>query len=178
MTPITAEDLPSWGDPDDLLESLYALGEQTRRQPASTELTSAVAALLDHEDEDIRQEALRLLLVQWKAHQLHSEGLRLLRRDPSEDVRGTAAYGIASICADDRRPDDVRTLLEILLDESEAVHVRGAAYDALLIIHRRTTFPPMSRDLDPASDVDWEWVKTLQGEISAEGADAKTPGGT
>ena len=163
-------DLQPWEDPDDLLEALYKLGEQTRGQAGGAELTKTVAALLDHEDEDIRQEALRLLLVQWKVQDVRDQAVELLRLDSSEAVRGTAAYGIAATSTSATHRDDVRTLLGILVDETQPVHVRGAAYKALLIIHRRAEFPPMTRNLDPDTDVDWQWIRTLQKDVTASGA--------
>ncbi len=164
MTQITISDLQPWVDPDDVLEALYELAEQTRGQAVPSELISAVTTLLDHEDEDIRQEALRLLLVQWKDRSQRDRGIALLRLDPSEAVRGTAAFGLASLSTVETRHDDARTLLSVLLDEAQPVHVRGAAYDALLIIHRRKEFPPMTRDLDLTVDIDWEWIKRLRTE--------------
>lgn len=170
MKPVTGADLQPWRDPDELLDALHKLGEQTTGLAVAVDVSSAVAALLQHEDEDLRQEALRLILVQWRDHRLRSEALGVLRLDPSEAVRATAAFGIAAVSRLDTRREDVSAFLEVLLDESQPKHLRGAAYEALLIIHRKTDFPPLTREIKLMVDIDWDWIRKLQAEVSAADA--------
>ena len=166
MSPIGAEDLYPWVAPDHLLQALYELGRQTRGRQAGIDLVRAVAPLLEHEDEDIRQEALRLLLVQWKEPGFRRNAVEMLLGDPSEAVRGTAAFGIASVSTPVTRREDARALLEQVRGEAIPLHVRGAAYEGLLIMHRRPEFPPGTREVDPSVDFDWGWIRELERNVS------------
>jgi hypothetical protein len=82
---------------DELLQALYALAARSAKRAASEDLVAAVDALLRHEDEDVRSEALRILTLQWKDPRYRERALELLRVERSELVRGTAAYGIAAL---------------------------------------------------------------------------------
>jgi HEAT repeat protein len=157
MTHTTEADLLPWNDPDDLLQALY--GVENKPRP---ELREAIARLLEHEDSDIRSEALRILVTRWKDRAFRPHAVKALRFDPQLEVRTAAAFALASTSAEVDRADDTRLLLDVLIDDEEATDVRGAAYDALLIVHRRPQFPTKKRDFNPAQDVDWPWIETLR----------------
>jgi hypothetical protein len=88
--------------------------------------------------------------------------LGLFLRDPISEVRRVAAFGIASISLESTRKEDVRALLERFLDEWEAIAVRGAAYEAMVLIYHRRDFPPVMREIDVHRDVDWPWIDSLR----------------
>jgi HEAT repeat protein len=150
MNHVTESDLNPWRDPDDLLQALYRVGEP------DPELRDSIARLFEHNDPDIREEALRILLTRWKDRSFRSQAVNMLRLDAEVMVRSAAAFGMASVSTEASRAEDTRLLLEILLD------VRSAAYDALLILYRNPAFPTKRRDFDPAADVDWQWIGTLR----------------
>jgi HEAT repeat protein len=156
MTSIREADLNPWTDGDDLIRMLGQLGDQQR-----DELLDAVTRLLEHEDPDVREEALRLLLVRWKVRGLHHYGLQALTNDPTPEIRALAAYGVAATSSETSRMQDVTVLKSVVTNDDESHHVRGAAYDALLIIFRRPAFATKRRAFDAARDVDWTWVEAL-----------------
>jgi HEAT repeat protein len=151
------EDLLPWNDPDELLQALYQLD----RKP-DPDLRESVAQLLRHDDDDVREEALRILLTRWKDQEFRGYAISALQQDPAASVRSAAAFAIASTSQSGTRAEDIKALVTILLDEDEDLDVRAAAYDALLILHRRPTFPTKKRTFNPAADVDWPWIATLQ----------------
>jgi hypothetical protein len=65
-----------------------------------------------------------------------------------------------------RRTEDSRLLLDILRDEGQEIQVREAAYDALIILHRKGAgeggwpFPIHKSGFDPTRDVDWMWIRS------------------
>lgn len=153
----SAADLVPWKDPDDLLEVLHRMGKEPVR-----ELRESIAGLLDHEDPDVREEALRVLVTRWKDRSFRGKAVGALQYDPDDAVRSAAAFAVASSSTDDDRDHDTRLLVEIVVDQKESLDVRGAAYDALLILHRNPRFPTKKRDFDPIQDIDWKWIDTLR----------------
>ena len=160
MTQTTAADLLPWNDPDDLLQSLYRVEKAPR-----PELRDALARLLEHDDPDVRGEALRILVTRWKDHAFRGNAAQTLRFDPDPEVRAAAAFALASVSADGDRLEDTQLLLEMLHDEAQEATVRGAAYDALLVLYRKPEFPTKKRDFDASLDVDWAWVKALEASL-------------
>lgn len=149
-------ELHPWHDADDLLKALYRLG----KEPVD-ELRDAVRALLDHHDPDIREEALRVLLTRWKSRDAREHAVAAVQGDPAPQVRCAAATAIAATALPETRAHDTELLLSIVLDESENTEVRGAAYEALLIMYRERGFPPGERAFVPSTDVDWVWIRSL-----------------
>ena len=82
-----------------------------------------------------------------------------------DQMQVEAAYGVAATSRPETLQEDVGALLEVLLDEARPREVRGAAYDALLILHRRTSFPSKRRSFEPERDVDWDWITELKREV-------------
>ncbi len=156
MSRITEADLHSWNDPDELLQALGQLGKDQK-----SELREAVAALLEHDDADIREEAMRTLLVSWKDQQWRDRAVAAIHSDDVPEVRSTAAYAVAATSTDATRRGDTQLLLGVLEDEHAELPVRAAAYDALLILNRKPDFPTRTRDFNPREDVDWHWVRSL-----------------
>jgi hypothetical protein len=104
---------------------------------------------------------LRRLFIGWKDHLRRERAAEALARDESAEVRSVAAYALAATSTDITKKKDVKILLETLQDEFEDAAVRGAAYDALLILHRKPDFPTKRRCFNPEADVDWNWVQSL-----------------
>jgi len=156
MNHITEADLYSWNDPDELLQALGQLGKDQKN-----ELREAVAALLEHDDADIREEAMRTLFVSWKDQQWRDRALAAVTSDEVPEVRSTAAYAVAATSTNVTRQDDTRLLLGVLEDEHAELPVRAAAYDALLILNRKSDFPTKKRKFNPQEDIDWHWVRSL-----------------
>lgn len=153
---MNASDLNRWADPDSILDALY----RVPREPQDS-LRPAIALLLDHDDQDIREEALRILVTRWKDEAYRGLAAQMLVVDPAPNVRGAAAYALAAVADDSTRSEHTKLLLRSLLNELEDLNVRGAIYDALLILHRRPAFPTKQRDFNPTVDVDWQWVNSL-----------------
>ncbi len=156
MGNVTAGDLAPWQDPDDILEALGRVANDDVEH-----LASALAGLLDHEDGDVREEAARALFVGGKNAEHRAQALELVRRDPEVAVRSTAAYGIAATSNPATSDSDSALLASLVRDENENAEVRRSAYEALLILFRRPTFPAMNRAFNPAQDVDWKWLNSV-----------------
>lgn len=150
-------------DPVDLIKALGKLTKEDR-----TETRAQVFELCRHYDEDVRDEALRVLAVQWKDWSAHGLSVNALRSDLSPQVSSTGAYGVAATSRPETRQEDLIALLEVLLDDARASEVRGAAYDAILILYRRPSFPTKARPFEPEKDVDWDWIRQLQREVHVD----------
>jgi hypothetical protein len=157
MTPVSQSELYPWNDSDELLRALGRIADDQAR-----ELSEAVSSLLDHDDADIREEALRRLFVGWKDHRRRARAVQALRSDEAPEVRSVAAYAIAATSLDSTWDEDVNQLIAVLEDESEEPAVRSAVYDALLILARNPDFPTKKREFDPRKDVDWDWVNDMR----------------
>jgi HEAT repeat protein len=162
MNSPSSSELASWVDPEELLEALYRVS----REPTPG-LRDALFALLEHSDAEVREEALRILVTRWKDHEARAFAITALASDPAPSVRSAAAFAIGASTTDVTRTPDTRRLISVLRHEGEDLEVRAAAYDALLILHRkpaeggRWPFPSTKTDFDPEQDVDWDWVFSL-----------------
>jgi hypothetical protein len=152
----TDDKLSPWVDPDELLDTLALLSHDDRAQ-----YQCSVEALLEHSDPDVRQEAIRILFMLWKARELHEFALAAFLHDAEPEVRASASYAVTASSSSATHQRDVNAFLSVLLDERQPTFVRGTAYDALLILHKRPHFPSMLREFEPSTDVDWVWISTL-----------------
>lgn len=116
-----------------------------------------IKRLLHHEDQDVREEAARALFVRAKYARAREVLLALLAEDPAVEVRCTAAYGVAATSTPALLAHDSRLLSAVVEDDSEDMEVRGSAYDALLILHRKARFPSKKQEFAPERDIDWSW---------------------
>jgi HEAT repeat protein len=157
MSQPTVDDLLPWHEPEDLMRALLDAGEGQL-----PELREAVVRLLDHEDEYVREEAVRRLFVHWRDLETRHLVLDMLAHDPDESVRSASAFGVASTSTRDSLIGDTRALLKIFGDEAQPLELRRSAYEALLLIYDRRDFPPVKGELDLAKDVDWDWIRSLQ----------------
>lgn len=158
---MTDLNLAAWSDPDELLSELRRLSRMPAPQDAHS-LSDAVSSLLEHADEEVRQEALRLLLITWKLSEFRQAALDALAFDADDDVRITAAFSVASVSRSSTSADDTRALLAVLDDVSNPVELVRAAYEGLLLVHRKIDFPPLNRSFDSKRDVNWEWIRQLR----------------
>jgi HEAT repeat protein len=143
-------------DPLDLLDALLSLKreELERVEPALFELTF-------HDDEDVRLQAIRALLVHLKSTSRHQRASEALVNDTSFEIRRTAAFGLAATSTAATRGVDERLLAEVVSNEAEVSSVRGAAYEALALLSRKLDLPPLTRSVSLARDVDWTWVRSF-----------------
>lgn len=159
MTRPTAHQLSMWTDADDLVDALGRVREDQR-----DDLQVVVETLVEHADPDVREEALRVLCVLWKAPELHERALEALLHDPEPEVRAAASYAVAATSLPESRKGDVKAFLEVLYNERQPAFVRGTAYDGLLILYQRPKFPTMQREFRPKDDVDWDWVRAVDAQ--------------
>jgi HEAT repeat protein len=156
------DDLAPWHDADTLLQRLYQIG----REPVPA-LREPLLRLTEHEDPDLREEALRILGTRWKDPGVRPRILAVIGDDPAPEVRSAALIALAACASDATRITDTRLLVRRLADEGEHTGVRGAAYDALIIMYRKKgkddgwPFPTARCAFDPVRDVDWDWVRSL-----------------
>lgn len=156
------DDLAPRHDADTLLQRLYQVG----REPVPV-LRRPLLRLTEHEDPDLREEALRILGTRWKDPGARPRILAVIRDDPAPEVRSAALIALAACASEGTRITDTRLLVGRLADEGEDTGVRGAAYDALIILYRKKAkdgswpFPTARRAFDPLRDVDWDWVRSL-----------------
>jgi HEAT repeat protein len=164
LAAVTAGDLAPWRETDEILQALGGVQKNEVEH-----LAEALALLLEHEDADVRDEAARALFVAGKNTEHRTHAVELLRHDPEVAVRCTAAYGVASTSTPATRQADVELLAGVVRDDNEHVEARRSAYEALLILFRRPTFPAMNRPFNPGQDVDWKWLAGLKARPDASG---------
>jgi hypothetical protein len=99
--------------------------------------------------------------VHLKDREYHHYALDAFRYDSDTKVRPAATFAISATSSPATRGEDQRALLGTLHNPNEDATVRGAAYEALLILHNRREFPPANRDIDLVRDVNWQWVQSL-----------------
>jgi HEAT repeat protein len=156
MSSVTPKDLAPWIDPDELLQLLGRVEKSDRAV-----LHDAVVKLLEHEDEDVREEALRVAAIRWTLADVRDKSLEMLESDDEPAVRRTAAYAIAALATESTRQEDTGRLLEILRNSSEQEEVRRAAYEGLLLLHGRKEFPPMNREIPANKLLQDPWLQEL-----------------
>jgi HEAT repeat protein len=140
----------------DLLESVIALGPHDLAQARS-----ALRRLTEHGDADVRLQAHRRLLVHLKSMEDHVIAVRSVVSDSDSEVRRAAAFGVAATSGSASAHLDRHLLASVVSDATEEDAVRGAAYEALVILDGRGERQPLTRDVDLARDVDWDWVRSL-----------------
>lgn len=160
MTPTSGHELQPWLDPDDLLRSIVAIG----RDEVAT-VAEQLGALTVHDDPDVREEAIRKLYTQGKSRLGRERLADVFQHDESTAVRETAALAIAATVSDESREEDSQLLIRTLLDEGAPTELRGACYEALLILYRRGDFPSVRREVDLKKDVDWHWIRSLEAKL-------------
>lgn len=142
-----------------LIERLYRLQPEEARVGAAE-----IVDLLHHPDVDVRVAAMSALFVTGKVGAHRGLALRALSRAKDETERAKAAMAISATSDADTRTEDIALLIRALRNELETSEVRRSAYEALLLLHGRDDFPDSLKDFDPAVDVDWIWIDTLNGE--------------
>lgn len=157
---VAEDDLLPWNDPEDILRAVVSIPRDQL-----PELKDSLRRLLRHEDADVREHAARRLLVHLRDRESHGEAVRLLG-DPAEGVRRAAAYALTATSSSATREADARELLRVFWNQEQPLIVRGAAYEALLLLYGRKDFPPGNREIDLSHDVDWEWLRALSKEES------------
>lgn len=163
MSDLTPGKLSLWTDADELIEMLGQISVEDR-----ADLEGAVERLLDHDDAEVRQEALRVLGVLWKSQHVHGRVMDKMLSDDDPEVRAAASYAVAATSSKESLAADIQALLKVVEDEKQPPFVRGTAYDALLILHRRNAFPTKQREFEPEADIDWEWLRTVKHASSEE----------
>ena len=156
MSSVTPEDLLPWNDPDELLQLLGRVDKSDRAA-----LHDAVKQLLEHEDEDVRNEALRVAAVYWTLADVREKSIEMLEFDIEPSVRSTAAYAIAALAKESTRLADTGLLLGVLRNDAEDEDVRRAAYEGLLLLHGRKDFPPFNRDVPASTLLQDPWLRDL-----------------
>lgn len=149
-------------------ELIFALAEL--REIDAARHASRVAALVEHPNEEVRHEALRVLCLQWQIPGYHDLAVRLLQLDPSEDVQCIAAFATVATSTADTLDRDVRVLLEALDRGLDAPELARAAYASLLLLLKRqdAETPDAVADFDPDTDVDWVWVASVRADFGGE----------
>lgn len=153
----TPASFSSWCDTDALLDALISLGDEQK-----DDLLPYVEQLLAHGDPDVREEAARKVFVHWRVSGQRSRAIQMALRDPADDVRTTAVFGIAALSGPGTISEDTQVLIRLLRDTDEDAELRRAAYESLLLIHGTRPIPPVNRSLDFERDVDWQWISALE----------------
>jgi HEAT repeat protein len=146
-------DLSPWQQPSKLIDAIWEVRRGERR-----DLFDGVAALLDHEDAIVREEAMGLLFVKWGDTSLRERLMELIRSDPDFGVRSQAALALAATSRPQSKSDDVQLLRSIVLNRSEDPNVRVTAYEALYQMVNGK-FISLDDDTDIDEDVDLDWLR-------------------
>jgi HEAT repeat protein len=140
----------------DLLEAVVSL-----RRDELGSASSALERLTRNPDSDVRLQAHRRLLVHLKSTAHHDIACHSLVADSESEVRRVAAFGVAATASRVTRETAERLLARVVANQDEETEVRGAAYEALVLMAFRPGLPPLTRDVDLQRDVDWTWVMAL-----------------
>lgn len=146
-----------------LVDAIWKAFRDNRR-----DLHAVISLLIDHEDPVVREEALSVLLVKWTDIRYRRRAAMALIDDPDFGVRARAALGLASVCSEATRGEDIRLLLRTLCDSEEDPETRRSSYEALFLIAGRHDFPTRARPFEAERDVDWSWVDELRLETALE----------
>lgn len=148
---------PRSQDAAQLIDALWAAHRGGRN-----DLHASVAALTTHHVATVREEALGLLLVIWRDVRYRPLAARAMLEDDDAGVRGRAALGLGAASTARTRSEDIRLLLRMLRDDNEEADTRRAAYEGLLILCGRKTFPSYLTPFDARRDTDPEFISELE----------------
>ena len=148
-------DLSPQRAPADLIDALYQARRDNRR-----DLSGVAAALLDHDDAIVREEAISLLLTKWEVHELRHRVQRMLLDDEDAGVRARAALGLASIATPQTRQEDAALLADVFREPASTFELQCACVEALSLMVGR----PFVAERD---DVGPKAVEQLLAEIAA-----------
>jgi len=149
------QDLLPWSPPEALLAALARIPKGTLG-----DYREALVPLVKHDDDDVREQAVRHLFVHLCDDERHEDVVRLLRADRSRNVRRAAAYGVMASSTVTTRAKDTTLLASVALDESEEELVRSAAYDSLLFLCGRADGVQHAKPLSLNEYMDYNWVRT------------------
>lgn len=124
-----------------------------------------IARFLDHPDPAVRNEAMFCLGIRWVCPEFEQQFQRSLLTDPSDDIRGQAAYCLGNVKAGSRDKAVLSILAGVALNKAEDSSVRAAAYKAILeVVDAREAFNAILHLtlLEQIEKViDWDWVRSL-----------------
>jgi len=157
--------LASLGDrntsPEILAETVAKIGK-CEDKTKILEVKDLVAPLFAHGNPYVRHE-VALTLGLWGLAEYKDKFLHMLRNDPDEHNRGTAALALGSALNGRRDAETLRSLAEVVRNESETSDVRATAYGALLRVfgksnaHEDLRLPYRIEDIN----VDWRLVDSV-----------------
>lgn len=137
------------------------------------ELEPDVLRFLWHSRHNMREIALSVLTLHWKMLRHRRKYVELLKMDPDEQVRWSAASGLGYILSASRDRQASRLMARVMRDESEDFTVRRTAYEALRSIwipwrkrrvesaeyYRTKLYDKVERDPESwKAWVDWDFV--------------------
>lgn len=142
--------------PDGLYAAIHALGDG----PSSGRAKSIVEPFLRHSDAQLRYIALNVLTIHWGCTEHRSTCESFARSDPDADNRRMGISGLGTLLEGSRDREALAFLLPIFRDDAEELHIRDAAYSAILYILGAPVAdqPRLTRLIDMTSDVNWNRI--------------------
>lgn len=122
------------------------------------EAIPSIEGLLDHPNAIVRQNALEALESTFGKTSRIDRIAEMMRHDPDEDVRASAANALGNLSGSGTAPEIRKALASVVKNNQEAEDVRMAAYESILAMDNipYSDRPnPVSREL---SDIDWKRI--------------------
>jgi hypothetical protein len=138
-----------------------------------SQMEPLLVSLLSHKEGMLRGEAIKILLRGWNLPKYLDDAVKMLHKDPDEDVRSDAAFSLgqfARYCEDGIKQQSfiIKELVcQLMKDESS--FVRKTCYEQLLeLLAPERGYVELPDDLSLERDVDW---KLLEPYINTKNSD-------
>ncbi len=129
-----------------------------------TEMESYLVQLLDHEDDLLRGESIKVLLGGWKKEKYVDKAIEMLHHDPEYAVRGDTAFSLRQFVTgfENGQKYKERVLKELIkqLQKDENWAAQSSCYEETLKIITGERFGiKLPDDFNRERDVDWNLLQ-------------------
>lgn len=128
-----------------------------------------IEAFLTHEDPQLRDIALNVLIFHWGCEDHRSTCESFAVNDPDSDVRIMGVMGLGSLLRGARDSKALRLLLQIFRNENEEKLIRDSAYGSILKILSCpvSEWGTLPLELDYSKDINWDRIKEAENIVNS-----------